>query len=267
MSAPEHVITAAAQLQRAQEERSGCAPVRELIGADDLDAAYAVQQEIVRARVASGAVRVGRKIGLTSRVVQEQFGVRTPDFGVIFDDMVHAESATVSLDDFIQPRIEGEIAFVLREDLPSAHTTVVDVLRATDFVLPAIEIVDSRIRDWDIRIADTVADNASGAAIVLGTTPHDLRGLDLTAAAMTIEHGGEPVSTGAGAACLGSPAAAVTWLAREVARRGEPLRKGEIVMSGALGPMVSVTGPGLYRLRLSALGNVDITFAGKDTSS
>lgn len=267
MSENPAVIEAATRIQNAYASKQGCAPVRDLIGEDDLDAAYAVQRRLTATRLAEGRSIVGRKIGLTSPVVQQQFGVDTPDYGVLFDDMVFTDGQNVDLADFISPRIEGEVAFVLEHDLPSPHTTIVDVLRATAFVLPAFEIVDSRIAGWDIRITDTIADNASSGAIVLGTTGFDLMGLDLTEVGMVIERAGEPVSTGAGVACLGSPVTAVAWLAREVARRGDPLRAGEVILSGALGAMVPVTEAGRYRLRLSGLGDVEVTFTREDLPS
>jgi 2-keto-4-pentenoate hydratase len=203
---------------------------------------------------------VGRKIGLTSPAVQRQFGVFQPDFGVLTDDMALADREDVPIERFLQPRVEAEIAFVLGDGLP-ASATVADVLRATEFLLPALEIVDSRIRDWDISIADTIADNASSGAFVLGATPAPPAARDLGGLGMVLESGGEPLSTGAGAACLGSPAAAVAWLAREVARRGDPLAAGEIVLAGAWGPMVPVTGPGTYVARFEQIGDVRVNFA------
>lgn len=247
----------AALLTAAAKTRTPCAPVREHLGATDIDAAYEVQRRLVAARTAAGARRVGAKIGLTARAVQQQFGVFQPDFGVLFADMVYAHTEPVPLGRFLQPRAEGEIAFVLGRDLDMPGATVADVLRATDFVLPAIEIVDSRIAGWDLAITDTVADNASSGAVVLGTTPFRLDGRDLARVGMTLYHDGEPVSFGAGHACLGSPVVAVAWLARETARRGQPLRAGDLVMSGALGPMVPVGGPGRYRLELDGLGDVE----------
>ncbi|MDI6410338.1 fumarylacetoacetate hydrolase family protein [Streptomyces albus] len=247
----------AALLTAAAKTRTPCAPVREHLGATDIDAAYEVQRRLVAARTAAGARRVGAKIGLTARAVQQQFGVFQPDFGVLFADMVYAHTEPVPLGRFLQPRAEGEIAFVLGRDLDLPGATVADVLRATDFVLPAIEIVDSRIAGWDLAITDTVADNASSGAVVLGTTPFRLDGRDLARVGMTLYHDGEPVSFGAGHACLGSPVVAVAWLARETARRGQPLRAGDLVMSGALGPMVPVGGPGRYRLELDGLGDVE----------
>ncbi|MFF8285484.1 2-keto-4-pentenoate hydratase [Streptomyces albus] len=247
----------AALLTAAARTRTPCAPVREHLGATDIDAAYEVQRRLVAARTAAGARRVGAKIGLTARAVQQQFGVFQPDFGVLFADMVYAHTQPVPLGRFLQPRAEGEIAFVLGRDLDLPGATVADVLRATDFVLPAVEIVDSRIAGWDLAITDTVADNASSGAVVLGTTPFRLDGRDLARVGMTLHRDGEPVSFGAGHACLGSPVVAVAWLAREMEQRGQPLRAGELVMSGALGPMVPVGGPGRYRLELDGLGDVE----------
>lgn len=261
------IVDAAARLAEARRTTVACAPVRDLIGETSHDDAYAVQEHYVQAELAMGSRAVGRKIGLTSRVVQEQFGVSQPDFGVLFDHMIYGTAEPIDLGAFLQPRVEGEIAFVLAHDLDSPTTTVADVLRATDFVLPAIEVVDSRIAGWDIRITDTIADNASSGAVVLGTTPYSLDGLDLLDVGMTLEHLGEPVSVGAGSACLGSPVNAVAWLAREVARRGSPLRAGEIILSGALGPMVSVTNAGRYRLSLSGMGRVDAVFTGTATAT
>ncbi|GAA1522192.1 2-keto-4-pentenoate hydratase [Agromyces terreus] len=257
--ATDAVRAAAARLAAAAASAVPCAPVRELIGEADLDAAYAVQSLGIARRIAEGRRVIGRKIGLTSPAVQAQFGVFTPDYGVLLDDMVFDDRAPIDLGRFLQPRVEAEIAFVLGRDLDSPVTNVADVLRATEFVLPAIEIVDSRVADWDIRIADTVADNASSGAIVLGTTPHALDGLDLAAVGMRLDHAGEPVSTGTGAACLGSPVIAVAWLARAVARHGQPLRAGEVILSGALGPMVAAA-PGVFRARLDGLGDVRADF-------
>ncbi|WP_022891412.1 2-keto-4-pentenoate hydratase [Agromyces subbeticus] len=248
------------RLRLASETGTPCAPVRDLIGEVDLDEAYAVQSLGIDRRIAGGSRIVGRKIGLTSASVQAQFEVYTPDYGVLLDDMVAADREPLELSRFLQPRVEAEVAFVLGRDLDSPATHVADVLRATEFVLPAIEVVDSRIAGWDIRITDTIADNASSGAIVLGTVPRSLDGLDLAATGMSLDHDGEVVSTGSGAACLGSPVIAVAWLARALARHGRPLRAGEVVLSGALGPMVAVTGPGVYRARLDGLGEVHADF-------
>ncbi|GLK28606.1 putative hydratase/decarboxylase [Agromyces luteolus] len=260
-AAADPVHAAESLLHAAACARIPCAPVRDLIGDDDQEAAYAVQSLGIARRVAEGARIVGRKIGLTSPAVQAQFGVATPDYGVLLDDMVADDREPLDLDRFLQPRVEAEVAFVLGRDLDSPTTHVADVIRATEFVLPAIEVVDSRIAGWDIRITDTIADNASSGAVVLGTTPRRLDGLDLAGVGMRLDHAGGPVSTGAGSACLGSPVIAVAWLARAVARHGRPLRAGEVVLSGALGPMVDAT-QGVFHARLDGLGQVRTEFTG-----
>ncbi|MFF7844448.1 2-keto-4-pentenoate hydratase [Streptomyces ossamyceticus] len=253
----EAIEATVSRLTRAAATGTPCAPVRDLLGDTGIDTAYEVQSRLASARLAAGARRVGAKIGLTAPAVQEQFGVFEPDFGMLFDDMLLAHGEPVALDRFIQPRAEGEIAFVLDRDLDRPGATVADVLRATAFVLPAVEIVDSRVAGWDLTITDTVADNASSGAVVLGTVPHTLTGLDLARVGMTLYRDDEPVSFGAGHACLGSPVVAVTWLARELARRGRPLCAGDVVMSGALGPMAEITDGGRYRLELDGLGTVE----------
>ncbi|WP_205879380.1 2-keto-4-pentenoate hydratase [Leucobacter triazinivorans] len=253
---------AAERLRRAWATRTPCDPIRSLISEGGIEAAYEVQQRLSDDRIARGGQIVGRKIGLTSRAVQQQLGVDQPDFGSIFADTVHHDGEPIPLGGFLQPKIEAEIAFVLGSCIEQPTPTVADVLRATEFVLPAIEIVDSRVRDWDITILDTIADNASCGAVVLGTVPRRLEGLDLPGLGMSLEHRGQVVSTGSGRACLGSPAIAVTWLARELRRRKTPLCAGEIVLSGALGPMVPVTGPGAYRADFGELGDLTAVFTG-----
>ncbi|WP_438854710.1 2-keto-4-pentenoate hydratase [Agromyces sp. M3QZ16-3] len=260
------VHAAESRLRAAACARIACAPVRDLIDESDQATAYAVQSLGVARRVAEGARVVGRKIGLTSPAVQAQFGVATPDYGVLLDDMVADDRQPLDLGAFVQPRVEAEVAFVLARDLDSPTTHVADVIRATEFVLPAIEVVDSRIAGWDIRIADTIADNASSGAVVLGTSPRRLDRLDLAAVGMRLDHRGAPVSTGAGSACLGSPVIAVAWLARAVARHGRPLRAGEVVLSGALGPMVDAT-LGVFHARLDGLGEVRTEFTGHAATS
>ncbi|MEG8184390.1 2-keto-4-pentenoate hydratase [Nocardia terpenica] len=247
----------AARLRIARETGEPCLPLRNILGDKDIDAAYAVQRLLAEERVAAGARIVGAKIGLTAPAVQRQFGVYQPDFGVLFDNMIYSHAEPIPLTSLLQPRVEGELAFVLHRDIDRPGASVADVLRATDFLLPAIEIVDSRIEDWDLAITDTVADNASSGAVVLGATPYSPRGLDLSRLTMTLEHNGTPASSGTGRACLGSPVVAVTWLARELVRRGQALRAGDIVMSGALGPMVPISAPGTFRLRIDGMAEVD----------
>ncbi|MGA3489519.1 2-keto-4-pentenoate hydratase [Micromonosporaceae bacterium DT55] len=233
----------------------------DLLPVGDTDAAYEVQRTQVRWWVKQGRRRVGAKIGLTSRAVQESFGVFQPDFGVLFADMAVADGAEVDLELLSQPRVEAEVAFVLGADLPQEQVTTVDVIRATDHLLPAIEIVDSRIADWQISIVDTIADNASSGLYVLGNSPRRLADVDLRLCGMVLESGGEPVSVGAGAACLGNPLHAVAWLAQTMARAGDPLRAGDVVLSGALGPMVPVTPGAAYEARIAGLGSVRTAFS------
>lgn len=256
-------IERAAQLLRAAYDSGRpCPPLRgELLPAGDVDTAYAVQQAQVRRWTAEGRRPVGAKIGLTSRAVQENLGVYQPDFGVLLADMAVPDGAEVDLGRLLQPRVEAEIAFVLGADLPYEQVTVADVIRATDHLLPAIEIVDSRVAGWDISIVDTVADNASSGLFVLGTAPRRIAEVDLRLCGMVLEHAGEPVSVGAGAACLGNPAHAVAWLAETLTRAGRPLRAGEVVLSGALGPMVPVTPGAAYEARISGLGSVRTCFS------
>jgi 2-keto-4-pentenoate hydratase len=258
------VTQAADRLARAAETRVGCEPVRDLI--TDIDAAYAVQQLSVSRQLALGRRVAGRKIGLTSVAVQRQLGVDRPDFGALYADDIYGDADPVDLGQFLLPRVEVEIAFVLGSDLDMRQPSVLDVMRAVEFVAPAIEIVDSRIAGWNITLVDTVADNASGAATVLGAPvlwpSTDPSTVDLRSCGALIEHRGEVVSVGAGAACLGHPLNAVTWLARELGRRGDALRAGDLVLSGALGPVVPVSAPGVYEGRVEGLGSVRATFAG-----
>lgn len=249
------------QLRTAALSGVPCPPVRDLIGAEDLDAAYGVQQALVAARVADGTRVVGRKIGLTAPAVQKQFGIDRPDYGVLTADMEVPPDAPITAGAVMQPRCEAEVAFVLSRDLPHVDPGIADVLSAVDCLLPAIEIVDSRIAGWDITVADTIADNASSGLFMLGQDRRLLREVDLYTCGMVMERHGVEVSTGAGAACMGSPLNALRWLAAEMARRGTPLRAGEVVLSGALGPMVAA-GPGdSFDVRINGLGTVGVRFA------
>ncbi|GIM97074.1 2-keto-4-pentenoate hydratase [Paractinoplanes toevensis] len=253
---------AAAELLEAYASGKPVPPLRDrIIRAGDVDAAYRAQSAQVETWLAAGRRPVGAKIGLTAPAVQRAFGVYQPDFGVLFADMAVPDGAEIDPDTLIQPRVEAEVAFVLGRDLPEEQVTVADVLRATDFLLPAIEVVDSRIAGWDISIVDTVADNASSGRYVLGTTPRRVSDVDLRLCGAVLESAGEPVSVGAGAACLGNPLHAVAWLATTLAGNGSPLRAGDVVLSGALGPMVPVTPGASYEARISGLGSVRANFA------
>lgn len=238
----EAIERAAAQLLAAQSSGRPTAPVRTLIGDVDIDAAYRVQQRVISTRVERGAIVVGRKIGLTSEAVQHQVGVDRPDFGVLLDDMAFADGDLIPSDRLLQPRAEVEVAFVLAHDIDS-ELAPADLRDAVAVARPALEIVDSRVRDWDIVITDTVADNASSGAFVLGEAERGLDAFEPREATMTLTRNGETASTGLGTACLGDPLLALAWLARTAIEYGAPLRAGDIVLSGALGPLVPV-GPG-----------------------
>lgn len=252
---------AADRLIEAEATRTPCEPILDLLPNGTIDDAYLVQQQVIeRARV--GSRRVGRKIGLTSPAVQGQMGVDQPDFGVLFGDMSFGDSEPIPADRLLQPRVEAEVAFVLGRDLPEYPVTTAEVLRATEFVVAAIEVVDSRIRDWTISIVDTVADNASSGAFVIGGSPRRLADIgDLRDVEMSLTCDGEELSAGTGAACLGHPVNAVVWLANAVARRGVPLQAGEVILSGSLGPLVAVERGKTYEATFTGLGAVRAVFA------
>jgi len=255
------IADAASALREAARTSVPIAPLRETYPQLDAAGAYAVQRLNTDYRVQQEGRRVvGCKVGLTALAVQAQLGVDQPDFGVLFDDMSFGDSQPVPMARLQQPKVEAEVAFVLGRDLSMAQPAHVDVLKAVDHVLPAIEIVGSRIANWNIRFVDTVADNASSSAFVLGATPRRLADLDLRLCGMVMTRCGEPVSTGAGAACLGNPLNALVWLARTMAALGNPLRAGDLVLSGALGPMVAVSAGDVFDARISGLGSVRAVF-------
>lgn len=230
----------ARRLRDAYTSYSPISPIRDDLVNGGVDAAYAVQLRNTEHWVGQGRRIVGRKIGLTSEAVQKQLGVDQPDFGALFDDMKLSDGDVVPLKFVLQPRVEAEVAVVLGRPIESQDASLADVEASIDHLLPAIEVVGSRIADWKISLLDTVADNASSGMFVLGPTPVSPRGLDLAGAKMVLEINGEVVSQGSGAACLGHPYNAALWLARRMVREGTPLQAGDVVMTGALGPMVDL---------------------------
>jgi 2-keto-4-pentenoate hydratase len=259
MSTSTRLDRAADRLENAAADGIACAPVRDLIGSDDIMAAYRVQSELIARRVQRGAVRAGRKIGLTSAVVQRQLGVGQPDFGVLFDDMAVPDGGVVPAKLLLQPRVEGEVAFRLAADL-DGRLDPATVRAAVASAHAAVEIVDSRIAGWDIRLADTVADNASSGLFVVSELAVPLEVVEPAEVKMTLELNGQVASSGDGSACLGDPLIALAWLARTAAEFGDPLRAGEIVLSGALGPMVDVHPGDQVRVEISGLGAVSVAF-------
>jgi len=250
----------AAKLRQAQATKIPISPLRDDIGEHNEELAYAIQQVNTNHKLVDGARIVGKKIGLTSIKVQEQFGISTPDFGILFDDMEVLNGLSLPISEVMQPKIEGELAFVLGGSLDNDNLTIVDIINSIDYVLPSLEIVGSRIDNWNIRIADTVADNASASHYVLGHTPKMLDDIDIVNCKMNMTINGELKSSGSGKDCLGSPLNAVLWLARKMQAVGQPLQAGELILSGSLGPMVVVNAGDHVDAEFEGLGSVSISF-------
>lgn len=257
----DNIQNAADRLWKASQSGRPCAPVRDLIGEQEIEAAYRVQKINTERKLAVGRRLVGRKTGLTAKAVQAQLGVDQPDYGMLFDDMNVSIGTEISAAAVMQPKVEAEIAFIMGDDLNSEALTSSDIITSVDYAVAAIEIVDSRVKDWDISIYDTIADNASSGMFVLGDAPRRLSEIDLRLCGMMMERRGELISNGAGVACLGSPVTACLWLAKVMAREGYPLSKGDIVLTGALGPMASVEAGDAVTARINGLGSVTAFFA------
>ncbi|SFB21297.1 2-oxopent-4-enoate/cis-2-oxohex-4-enoate hydratase [Collimonas sp. OK607] len=260
MNNPNMSVTLGDELYEALIKRLPVAPLTERFPELSLEDAYQIQLHMIGRRLAMGERVVGKKIGLTSVAVQTMLGVDQPDFGHLTSAMAYDSGATVPASAMIAPRAEGEIAFILKRDLAGPGITNLDVLAATAYVVPCFEIVDSRIRDWKIRIQDTVADNASSAAFVLGNTPVDPNQVDFVHCGMVVEKNGVIVGTGAGAAALGSPLTAVAWLANTLGRLGLGLKAGEVILSGALSALVPVQAGDQMRVTIGGIGSVAVRF-------
>jgi len=251
--------SAAARL-RAAYQAAPIEPLRQALEPTDINGSYEVQTINTRFWESQGRQIVGRKAGLTAKAVQKQLGVDQPDFGVLFGVMRIADGGTLDASKVLQPKAEAEIAFVLGRDLPSLDTTPAKVAEAIASVHAAIEIVDSRIADWKITFADTVADNGSSAFFVLSENGAPLERQDLWSCGMVMEINGEVVSLGAGAAVLGHPLNAVAWLANTLAARGEHLTAGQIVLAGALGPMIAMKPGDHVRAVVGGIGEVSFNY-------
>lgn len=238
-----------------------CEPIKAMLPTGDIQAAYAVQARLTERAVKTGRRIVGRKIGLTSVAVQKQLGVDQPDFGALFDDMAFASDEPIAWSRLLQPKVEAEVALVLGQDILSEHLTLVDIVSATAYALPAIEVVGSRIANWQISLVDTIADNASSGVYVIGSKPCRLEDVDLRLCGMVTSRRGETISLGVGAACLGNPLIAALWLARRMIAVGTPLRAGDTILTGALGPMVAVVPGDVVTAEIAGLGAVNAVFA------
>jgi 2-keto-4-pentenoate hydratase len=255
----EHIYAAARRLAKAEAAGVPCPPVRDLIGPSDVASAYRVQNLFNQIRTHGDRV-VGRKIGATSLAVQQQLGVDQPDFGVLYAAMAYWDSDVIPIARLLQPRVEAEIAFMLQADLADGNLDITQCRAAVEYAVSALEIVDSRIANWDISFADTVADNASSGVYVLSRNRVAMADFEPVDVVMEMRIDGAVVSTGTGDACLGDPLAALAWLARRAREFDAPLRAGQLVLSGALGPMVSINAGSTVEANITCLGPVTATF-------
>jgi 2-keto-4-pentenoate hydratase len=231
-----------------------------------LDDSYAIQVAQIRRRLDAGAVIKGHKVGLTSAAMQRQLGVDQPDYGHLLDDMFSLEHLPIPTGVFLQPRVEPEVAFVLKRPLRGPGVTVAEAIAAVDFVLPALEIIDSRIRDWKIGLLDTIADNASSGGVVLGSSPAPVDALDLRRMGCLLYRNAEVVGTGAGGAVLGSPLTSLVWLANTVGARGVVLEAGHVVLPGSITASVAVEPGDSFTAAFAGLGSVTARFAKEGTA-
>ena len=254
------IENASEELYRAWLDRRVLPPLTDRNPELTLEDAYRIQQRLIGRHLADGAKVVGKKIGVTSKAVMDMLGVRQPDFGHLLDSMRYASGEAIRRDSLIQPRAEGEVAFLLKKDLYGPGICSFDVLAATECVIPCLEIVDSRIRDWKIKVQDTVADNASCGAFVLGERrvgPHDV---DLLTCGMVLEKNGEVAAAGAGAAALGSPVNAVAWLANALSSYESGLKAGDVILSGALAAMLPAQAGDHFAMTVGGIGSCSVRF-------
>lgn len=256
----EKAVKLADHLAQATIQRQGVAPLTAIDPDITIDEAYQVQLVTINRLVEEGQRVVGKKIGLTSLAMQKLLGVDQPDYGHLMDSMVVENGGSISFNCVLQPKVEAEIAFVLKKDLVGPRVTVTDVLQATDYVVPALEIVDSRVADWKIKLQDTVADNASSGLYLLGGKPLKIDQLDLAQIGVVLYKNGEIMNTGVGAAALGHPATCVAWLANKLHEFGITLKAGEVILSGALSAAVNAEPGDYFQARFAHLGEVGVRF-------
>lgn len=252
----------ARELYAARVDAAPVPPLTQRFPAITVEDAYRIQLAMMERRCAENAlVVIGKKIGVTSQPVMDMFGVNEPDFGFLTSDMALSSGSEIATATLIAPKVEGEIAFLLGADLVGPGITEDDVIAATRAVLPCLEVVDSRIADWKIRIQDTVADNASSALVVLGADTHRPDQVDLIDCAMTLEINGEVRTTGKGSATMGHPARAVAWLANTLSAYGITLKAGEVILSGSMGAMLPVAAGDHVRMTVAGMGAAEVRFA------
>ncbi|KOF10575.1 2-keto-4-pentenoate hydratase [Planococcus glaciei] len=249
------------ELLEAERTKKPIAPLTERFPAITLSDAYQIQLQYVEQKKATGARIVGKKIGATSKAIQSMFGVDQPDYGHLFDTMMYTDGDTVPLEELLQPKVECEIAFVLKKDIKGPNITPLDVIEATDYIVPAIEIIDSRIEDWKIRFEDTVSDNGSSALVVMGTKPTKLEGLDLSSLGMNVYQNGKYLESATGAAVLGNPITAIAWLANALSAYDVSLLAGEIVLTGAFTAALPIQDGDTFTAEFAHIGSVSASFS------
>lgn len=247
-------------LNSAYEQNKTVSPLSEIAPTLSVDQAYQVQLLHVENALKQGKIVTGKKIGLTSKAMQTQLGVNEPDYGHLFDAMYLPNGASIQKEQVLQPKVEAEIAFKLSNDLKGPGITAFEVIQATEYIFPALEIIDSRIKNWQITLADTIADNASSGLYVLGDQPIRLTGIDLRQIAVTLYKNNEIVNTGVGIAALNHPAKCVAWLANKLVQYNLSLKAGEIILSGALSGATAAQPGDAYKGKFSELGEVSVHF-------
>lgn len=250
----------ARELIEAERSKQPVAPFTERYADLTVTDAYRIQLEVMKKKKSEGRRVIGKKVGLTSVAMQKMLGVDEPDYGHLLDDMRVSDGEKVNISELVSPKVEAEIGFILAQDLVGANITYLDVLMATQYVVPTLEIIDSRIADWKIQLIDTVADNGSSAKVVVGNKLSTLDGLDLRSVGMALYNHGELLSTGSGAAALGHPAQAIAWLANKLHEFGIPLKARELILPGALSGAVTVKQGDTITAHFGPLGSVSVTF-------
>ncbi|MDQ0971569.1 2-keto-4-pentenoate hydratase [Neobacillus niacini] len=254
------VLEAYQHLLQAEKNKKSVAPLTDLYSDITIHDAYRIQMNSINQKVKDGQKVVGKKIGLTSFAMQKLLGVDQPDYGHLMDSMEVPNGGTIPMETLFNPKVEGELAFVLKKDLIGPAVTVEDVLEATEYIVPSIEIVDSRITDWKIKLEDTVADNASCGLFALGSQRFDPKGMDLPKIEMRLYKNGEFMNEGTGADVLGHPATCVAWLANKLADYDVTLKAGEVILSGALSAAVAAQKGDVFTAEFGQLGTVKVSF-------